>query len=152
MKYVREVIRSALVPHTPEQMFALVEDVERYPEFLPGVVAARLAQSSESQQVGTLEMERAGLREKFTTRNTLSRPGRIGMQLVDGPFRMLEGEWTFAPILENGNVRGTRVGLTICFEFRNPLTSMLLSRSFEGIFASLIDSFTQRARAVYGAG
>lgn len=147
---MREVIRSALVPHTPEQMFALVEDVERYPEFLPGVVDASLQQSSDTQQLGTLEMERAGIRERFTTRNTLVRPGRIGMQLVDGPFRTLEGEWTFVPILENGVVRGTKVGLAIRFEFRNPLTSMLLSRSFEGIFASLIDSFTQRARGVYG--
>jgi len=147
---MREVIRSALVPHTPEQMFALVEDVERYPEFLPGVVGAKLAESGETRQIGMLEMEKAGIREKFTTRNTLSRPGRIGMQLVNGPFRTLEGEWTFVPILENGVVRGTRVGLAIRFEFRNPLTSMLLSRSFEGIFASLIDSFTQRARAVYG--
>lgn len=147
---MREVIRSALVPHTPEQMFALVEDVARYPEFLPGVVGANLQASSETQQLGTLEMERAGIREKFTTRNTLARPGRIGMQLVDGPFRTLEGEWTFVPILENGVVRGTKVGLKIRFEFRNPLTAMLLSRSFESVFASLIDSFTRRARVVYG--
>lgn len=147
---MREVVRSALVPHTPEQMFALVEDVERYPEFLPGVVGARLNERGETQQLGTLEMERAGIREKFTTRNILTRPSRIGMQLVDGPFRSLEGEWTFVPIMENGAVRGTKVGLRIRFEFRNPLTSMLLSRSFEGIFASLLDSFTQRARGVYG--
>jgi ribosome-associated toxin RatA of RatAB toxin-antitoxin module len=148
---MREVVRSALVPHTPEQMFALVEDVRRYPEFLPGVVGATLVEQKDAEQIGTLEMERAGIREKFTTRNTLTRPERIDMHLLNGPFRSLEGVWTFLPILEDGVVKGTRVGLTIRFEFRNPLTSMLLSRSFEATFASLIDSFTQRARVVYGA-
>ena len=148
---MREVVRSALVPHTPEQMFALVEDVARYPEFLPGVVGAKVIDQRETEQTGTLEMERAGIRESFTTRNTLTHPERIDMHLLDGPFRSLEGVWTFVPILEDGVVRGTRVGLRIRFEFRNPLTAMLLSRSFESIFASLIDSFTQRARDVYGA-
>ena len=148
---MREVVRSALVSHTPEQMFALVEDVGRYPEFLPGVVGATLVEQKGAEQIGTLEMERAGIREKFTTRNTLTRPERIDMHLLTGPFRSLEGVWTFVPILEAGVVKGTRVGLTIRFEFRNPLTSMLLSRSFEATFASLIDSFTRRARVVYGA-
>ena len=148
---MREVIRSALVPQTPAQMFALVEDVERYPEFLPGVVAARLLERSDSDLVGMLEMERAGIREKFTTRNTLLHPERIDMKLVEGPFRTLEGEWTFVPIMEAGIVRGTRVGLKIRFEFRNPLTSLLLSRTFETTFASLIDAFTRRAKDVYGA-
>jgi ribosome-associated toxin RatA of RatAB toxin-antitoxin module len=149
---MREVVRSALVSHTPAQMFALVEDVERYPEFLPGVVAAKLVETRDQQQIGRLEMEKAGVREQFTTRNTLTRPDRIDMHLLDGPFRSLEGVWTFVPILEAGVVKGTRVGLSVQFEFKNPLTSMLLSRSFEGIFASLIDSFTQRARIVYGPG
>lgn len=148
---MREVIRSALVPQTPAQMFALVEDVERYPEFLPGVVGAKLVERSASELVGMLEMERAGIREKFTTRNTLSHPERIGMKLVNGPFRTLEGEWTFVPIMEAGVVRGTRVGLSIRFEFKNPLASLLLARTFETTFASLIDAFTRRARDVYGA-
>jgi len=149
---MREVVRSALVSHTPAQMFALVEDVERYPEFLPGVVGAKLVETRDQQQIGRLEMEKAGVRQQFTTRNTLTRPDRIDMHLLDGPFRSLEGVWTFVPILEDGVVKGTRVGLSVQFEFKNPLTSMLLSRSFEGIFASLIDSFTQRARIVYGPG
>jgi ribosome-associated toxin RatA of RatAB toxin-antitoxin module len=147
---MREVVRSALVSHTPAQMFALVEDVERYPEFLPGVVGAKLVETRDQQQIGRLEMEKAGVREQFTTRNTLTRPDRIDMHLLDGPFRSLEGVWTFVPILEDGVVKGTRVGLSVQFEFKNALTSMLLSRSFEAIFASLIDSFTQRARVVYG--
>jgi ribosome-associated toxin RatA of RatAB toxin-antitoxin module len=149
---MREVIRSALVPHTPAQMFALVEDVERYPEFLPGVVGAHLVEQKDGEQVGRLEMEKAGVREQFTTRNMLTRPERIDMHLLNGPFRSLEGVWTFVPILEDGVVKGTRVGLSVRFEFKNPLTSMLLSRSFEVIFASLIDSFTKRARVVYGPG
>ena len=97
-------------------------------------------------------MERAGIRERFTTRNMLFRPERITMELVEGPFRRLEGEWTFLPIKDGETLRGTRVGLTIRFEFRNPVTALLLSRSFEAVFASLIDAFTRRARMIYGPG
>ena len=79
---MREVKRSALVPYTAEQMFALVEDIERYPQFLPWVTAAQLVERTASEVVGRLEMHRAGMREIITTRNVLNPPGEITLALV----------------------------------------------------------------------
>lgn len=144
---MKEVKRSALVPYTPEQMFALVEDIERYPQFLPWVSAAQLLERTPGEVVGRLEMHRAGMREVITTRNVLTPHREITLALVAGPFRTLEGRWTFEPI---GEDRGTRVGLSIRFEFANPMFNLLLSRTFEKSCNELVDAFVTRARAVYG--
>jgi ribosome-associated toxin RatA of RatAB toxin-antitoxin module len=145
---MREVKRSALVPYTAAQIFALVEDIERYPEFVPWVSRAEIISRSEREVVGQLEMHRGGVREKFTTRNALNPPREITLTLVSGPFKTLEGRWTFDPIGD----RGTKVGLAIRFEFANAVMSLLLSRSFEKNCGELIDAFVARARAVYGDG
>ena len=143
---MREVKRSALVPYTAEQMFALVEDIERYPEFLPWVIAAQVIERKPDEVIGRLEMHRGGVREKFTTRNQLTRPTEIKLTLVEGPFRTLEGHWSFEPIAE----RGVKVALSIRFEFANPVLGLLLSRSFEKNFGELINAFVERARSIYG--
>jgi ribosome-associated toxin RatA of RatAB toxin-antitoxin module len=143
---MRQVDRTALVPYTPEQMFALVADIERYPEFVPWVVAARVLKREENGMIGQLEMERAGVREKFTTRNILEPPNRMSLALVEGPFRLLDGLWTFDALAD----RGTKVRLTIRFEFANPLTAMFLSRTFEKSCIEMVDAFVLRARAIYG--
>jgi ribosome-associated toxin RatA of RatAB toxin-antitoxin module len=143
---MREVNRSALVPYTAEQMFALVEDIERYPDFVPWVVAAQVIERTPDAVVGRLEMQRSGVREKFTTRNVLTRPKEIAMTLVEGPFRTLEGRWTFEPIAE----RGVKVSLSVRFEFASAVLGLLLSRSFEKNFSELINAFVERARETYG--
>jgi ribosome-associated toxin RatA of RatAB toxin-antitoxin module len=144
---MREVKRSALVPYTAEQMFALVEDIERYPQFLPWVSAAQLIERTAQVVVGRLEMHRAGMREVITTRNELTPPREITLSLVAGPFKTLDGRWTFEPI---GEDRGSRVSLSIRFEFANAMLNLLLSRSFEKSCNELVDAFVARARAVYG--
>src|SRR5688500_15956389 len=146
---MKEVKRSALVPYTAEQMFALVEDIERYPQFLPWASAAQLLERTPRGVVGRLEMHRAGLREVVTTRNVLSPHREITLSLVAGPFKTLEGRWTFEPI---GTDRGARVSLSMRFEFANPMLSLLLSRTFEKSCNELVDSFVARARSVYGKG
>ncbi len=148
---MREVKRSALVPYTPAQMFALVEDFERYPEFLPWASGARLLSREGNEMVGRLELERMGIREYFTTRNVLQAPHQMDMQLVEGPFRTLQGSWRFTEIRDaEGQPRGTRVELDIRFEFRNAMLELLMGKSFEGSCGSLVDAFTRRARAMYG--
>lgn len=143
---MRRVDRSALVPYSPQQMFALVTDIESYPQFVPWVAAAELVQRTDREVIGKLQMEKAGIRETFTTRNTLKSPSEIVLTLVDGPFRKLEGLWKFDDL----QGRGTRVGLTIEFEFANLMLSLLLSRTFEKSCAELVDAFVARARSVYG--
>lgn len=134
-----------MVPFTPAQMFALVADIERYPEFVPWVTAAKVLKREENTIIGQLEMERAGVREKFTTRNDFEAPTRMSLALVEGPFRLLDGLWTFEALGD----RGTKIRLTIRFEFKNPITAMLLSRAFEKNCAEMVDAFVLRARSMY---
>jgi ribosome-associated toxin RatA of RatAB toxin-antitoxin module len=145
---MREVNRSALTPYSPAQMFALVEDIERYPEFLPWVSRAQLLERREGEILGALEMHRAGVTERFTTRNVLTPPREITLHLVSGPFRTLEGRWTFENIAD----RGARVSLSVRFEFANPVLALLLTRTFEKNCTDLLNAFVQRARKLYGQG
>jgi ribosome-associated toxin RatA of RatAB toxin-antitoxin module len=145
---IREIKRTALVTYTPEQMFDLVVDVERYPQFLPWVAGAELHEKNDRELMASLTMERAGVKQRFTTRNLMERPEWMSMQLVEGPFRLLEGLWTYNAI----GTAGTRVVLEMKFAFSNPVSSMLFGRAFEHSVGQLIDAFVQRAKRVYGNG
>jgi ribosome-associated toxin RatA of RatAB toxin-antitoxin module len=148
---MRELNRNALVPYTPEQMFALVDDIPRYTEFLPWLSAAEELQRTESERVGRLTIARVGISGQFTTRNQVSPPGRLEMRLLDGPFKTLEGTWSFVPIVDaQGTVRGTNISLMMRFEFNNRMTELLLGKIFETSCDRLVSAFTQRAKALYG--
>jgi ribosome-associated toxin RatA of RatAB toxin-antitoxin module len=145
---IREIQRSALVTFSPEQMFDLVVDVERYPEFLPWVVGAEVHEKTLHGLLASMEMQRAGMRERFTTRNVMERPTWMTLELVQGPFRLLEGRWTFMPIGD----AGTRIELGMRFEFANPVVALLFGKAFEQSCGQLIDAFIARARQVHGGG
>lgn len=144
---IHEIRRSALVVFSPEQMFDLVVDVERYPEFLPWVATGVLHEKSDHELLASMEMQRSGVRERFTTRNTFDRPGFMTLQLVKGPFRLLEGRWSFAPI----GISGTRIELEMRFEFGNAVIELLFGKAFEQSCGQLIDAFIARARQLHGA-
>lgn len=144
---IREIKRTALVTYTPPQMFDLVVDVERYREFLPWVTGATVHEKSERDLVASMTMERAGVRQSFSTRNEMQRPDWMTMKLVNGPFRILEGKWQFTAIGD----AGTKIVLDMRFEFANPLASMLFGRAFEQSIGDLIDAFVARAKQIYGA-
>ena len=143
----REIKRTALVTFTPEQMFDLVVDVERYREFLPWVAGAEVHERTGRDLQASLTRERAGIRQSFTTRNVMQRPDWMSLELVNGPFKRLDGLWTFAAI----GAAGTKVVLDMKFEFANPVASMLFGRAFEQSVGELIDAFVARARQVHGA-
>jgi ribosome-associated toxin RatA of RatAB toxin-antitoxin module len=144
---IHEVRRSALVTFSPEQMFDLVIDVERYPQFLPWVTSAELHEKSDRDLLASMEMQRAGVSERFTTRNTFERPAVMTLRLVRGPFRLLEGRWSFTRIAD----AGTRIELEMRFEFANPVVSLLFGKAFEQSCNSLIDAFIVRARQLHGS-
>ena len=138
--------RSALVMHTPAQMFALVNDVRRYPEFLPWCTASQVREISECERVATVQVERSVLRTSFTTRNTLIPGRKILMRLAEGPFRQLVGDWSFDPIGD----QGARVTFHVEFEFNNQLIAVALNSAFESVCAAMVDAFVERAKKVYG--
>ena len=139
------VERSALVTFTAAQMFALVNDVGRYPEFLPWCTGARVEEISDTERVASMSIARGVLRTEFTTRNTLTQDAQILMHLVDGPFRDLTGEWRFDAI----GTRGSRVHFRVEFEFKNRLTAAAFNAVFEALCGSIVDAFVQRAHKVY---
>jgi len=140
---MREVKRSALVAESPARLFALISDVERYPEFVPGCTHARIESRTPHEVVATIGLQRGALRTEFTSRNELEPDRRVTMHLVRGPFRLLEGEWLLMPIGE----AGCRVELTMRFAFSNPVTAVILEPLFEETVGSLMDAFIARARA-----
>jgi ribosome-associated toxin RatA of RatAB toxin-antitoxin module len=143
---IHEVRRTALVTYSPAQMFDLVVDVERYCEFLPWVKGAHVHARTERDLQASITMERAGVRQTFTTRNEMDRPNWMSLTLVEGPFRMLDGIWTFSPI----GTAGTKVVLDMKFEFGSPIASMLFGKAFEQSIGQLIDAFVARAKTAYG--
>jgi ribosome-associated toxin RatA of RatAB toxin-antitoxin module len=149
---MREVKHSALVAQPPGRLFALINDVESYPRFIPWCTHAKVLSRSDREIVATIGVQRGPLQSELTTRNELVPDSRIVMHLVDGPFKMLTGEWLLAPIAGmsgTGNEGGgCRVQLTMKFAFKNPLTAMLFEQKFAETVSSLMDAFVARARAL----
>ena len=141
---MREVKRSALVNKPPAELFALINDIESYPQFLPWCTHARVVSRTPTEIVATLGVRQGTLHGEFTTRNTLEPDHRILMQLVSGPFRKLEGEWRLTPI----EPEGCRVELNMRFAFSHRLTAMLFEPKFAATMGSLVDAFVARARAL----
>lgn len=145
---MRDVRRSALLPYAPAQVYGLVADVERYPEFLPWCTAARILVQDDEEMTVTLGLSSGLARASFTTRNRLD-PGRsLTMSLVDGPFDHLEGRWDFTPIRS----AGTRADLHVAFATHGLVGAIALGPVFEGACNHLVDAFARRAREVFGGG
>ena len=141
---MREVKRSALVAQSPGRMYALINDVESYPSFVPWCTHARIDSRTEREIVATLGVKRGPLRAEFTTRNVLEPETSVTMHLVKGPFRLLEGQWRLTPIAD----AGCRIELSMRFAFANALSAMLFESLFEETAASLVDAFVKRAKTV----
>jgi len=139
---MREVKRSALVNRPPADVFALINDIESYPQFLPWCSHARVQSRSAAEIIATVGVRQGALRGEFTTRNTLEPERRVHMQLLSGPFRTLEGEWLLTPL-----EAGCRVELTMRFAFSNPLTALLFEPKFAATIGSLVGAFVARARS-----
>jgi ribosome-associated toxin RatA of RatAB toxin-antitoxin module len=127
-------------------MFDLVNDVERYPEFLHWCRGARIDARQGNTIEATLDIGVLGFERSFRTRNTLLRPTRIGLELVSGPFRRLRGEWHFAPASEPG----TDVSLSLHFEVTLSPFGVVFARVFEELAGSQMSAFTARAAKIYG--
>lgn len=142
---MRTVNRSALVPYSAGEMFALVDDIESYPDFLPWCASADVHIRSAGTVEATLEIRRAGVQKSFKTRNTLLANERIDIALLGGPFRHLAGGWQFHSLDE----RACKVSLQLEFDFEHAIASLFFGRVFEDISNSLVDAFTRRANVVY---
>jgi ribosome-associated toxin RatA of RatAB toxin-antitoxin module len=141
------VDRSALVGYSAQQMFALVAEIESYPLFLPWCERAVVSLREPGRTVATLRINFHGLNEEFTTEN-VSEPGaRIDMKLVSGPFRALDGSWSFTGLGE----RGCKVELSLRYEFSSAILEKAIGPVFRGIADSFVEAFVRRAVQKYGS-
>lgn len=145
---MKTVHKSVLLWYSAEEMFELVTDVARYPEFLPWCDHAAVLESTADGMKAEVGISFAGVRQTFTTRNTHV-PGRqVDLQLVDGPFSHLEGHWRFQPV-GTGSERACRVELDLRYGFRSRTLAGLVGPVFDRIAGSLVDAFVKRAEQVY---
>lgn len=146
---MKTVHKSVLIWYRPEEMYALVVDVVAYPQFLPWCDHANVVAVDGKGMTAELGIAFGGVRQTFTTRN-LHTPGRaVAMQLVNGPFSRLDGEWRFIP-LGDGTQRAARVELVLNYGFDNVALGALVGPVFDRIAGSLVDAFVKRAEQVYG--
>jgi len=143
---MRRVSRSALVPYTVDQMYALVADVESYPDFLPWCRRVTVHRREGQHVEATLEAGRGSISKSFRTNNTLVPNESIRMELARGTFRHLSGLWRFEPIGD----AGSRVSLDMEFDFDNRLTDLVFGAFFEDTCDSMVDAFTKRAQERFG--
>ncbi|HZF17718.1 MAG TPA: type II toxin-antitoxin system RatA family toxin [Steroidobacteraceae bacterium] len=142
---IKTVERSLLLPYSPGQMYALVNDVERYPQFLPGCAAARVVEADAAHMVAAVDIRKGPLHLSFTTRNRLEPDRRIDMELIDGSFRSLRGAWRFDDIAGEG-VRAT---LTLEYDFAARAAKLLLEPVFDRVCQSIMGAFARRANEIY---
>tara|TARA_R110001606_G_C15288443_1_gene641306 strand:- start:140 stop:568 length:429 start_codon:yes stop_codon:yes gene_type:complete len=139
------VTRSALVAFSAESMFDLINDVQRYPEFLPGCAQTKVLDETPQSMDASLLISKAGIKQWFTTRNELARGQYIKMHLVDGPFSELRGGWTFKPLTESA----CKIELNLDFSFSSRLVEMAFGRVFNSIASNMVVAFTKRAKEIY---
>lgn len=141
-----EIRRSALVKYSPAQMFDLVNEVEAYPKRFSWCAGARIIERREDALVAQLDLQFAGFRQSFTTRNTVDPPKRLKMDLVEGPFRTLEGVWDFIALGD----AGCKVAFALDFDYAGRLGGGALKLGFQGLAGRMVNDFCREAEHVYG--
>jgi coenzyme Q-binding protein COQ10 len=142
-----------VLPYTPEQLFDLVAQVERYPEFLPWCLASRIRTSEGNVVIADLVIGYKMIRERFTSRVTLDRPRRVDVTYTEGPFRYLNNHWIFEPLPSSPQypAGGTLLDFFVDFEFHSRLLQSLITVLFNEAVRRMVGAFEARAKALYGA-
>ena len=140
------VQRSALVMHSAQAMFDLVNDVANYPLFMEGCQSAEVLEQTEHQMVARLDLKKGGVKTSFMTRNKLQAPSVIEMSLEDGPFRRLKGVWRFKALTP----QACKVSLDLEFEFNSMAVGLAASKLFSNMANELVDSLCRRADQIHG--
>jgi ribosome-associated toxin RatA of RatAB toxin-antitoxin module len=140
-----QITRSALVMHSAERMFDLVNDVRRYPEFLQGCTATEVVNESDDVIEARLTLSKVGFEQSFTTRNTLSRPSKMEIQLVEGPFSRFTGTWYFQPLSDSA----CKVSVELEFEMASRIAGAAMGALFKQVAGMMVDAFVKRAKEIY---
>jgi ribosome-associated toxin RatA of RatAB toxin-antitoxin module len=142
---VGSVERSVLVGHPAQEMYSLVDDVERYPEFLPWCAGARVEMRDGRSTRAAIVIDYRGIKQRFETENRTQPPERIEIRLLSGPFRKLDGLWLFTPLAPDA----CKIQFRLHYEFSNRLLEKLVGPVFRHIASTLLDAFLQRAEQLH---
>ncbi|WP_341679031.1 type II toxin-antitoxin system RatA family toxin [Niveibacterium sp. SC-1] len=140
-----EVRKTVLIEFTPEQMFGLVDGVEDYPRFLPWCGGAEVIERTDAHTAARLHINYHGLKSHFATRNAKRRPEHMHIVLVEGPFKLLEGDWNFVALGE----RACKIEFRLHYEFSNKLIEKAVGPVFHHIASTFVDAFVKRAEQMY---
>lgn len=143
---MKRITRSAILEHAASAMYALVERIEAYPEFLPWCAEAQVRERTAGRTVATLAVGMKGMRYRFTTENANRPHEAIDMRLVEGPFRHFAAHWRFSPL----GALAVRIDFALEYEFAGAIVSRVLGPVFETIADTMVDAFKRRADTVYG--
>ncbi|MCZ6804632.1 MAG: type II toxin-antitoxin system RatA family toxin [Proteobacteria bacterium] len=141
-----KISKRANVAYSANQMFALVNDIKSYPDFLPWCSGTNVLEDNGDSLIASVSISLGKITQTFTTANTIQPDTSINMKLVKGPFKEMNGHWQFHDDA-NG---GCSVSLNMQFEFKNRLLKHTFGTAFKKITDSLVDAFIERARVVYG--
>jgi ribosome-associated toxin RatA of RatAB toxin-antitoxin module len=136
-----KIERSALLPYAADDLFELVNQVEDYPQYMSGCVGVDVLSRSDDHLEARLHLSKAGVKQSFTTRNQLTKPTKMVMTLVDGPFKQFSGEWTFVPLGESAS----KVNLNLEFEMNSGILQAAASKLFEYTANEMLDALVKRA-------
>jgi ribosome-associated toxin RatA of RatAB toxin-antitoxin module len=147
---MKTVHKSVLIWYSAEEMFALVTDIDRYPEFLPWCDRASVVPEGEHGMRAEIGIAFGGIHQTFRTHNEHV-PGReVTMRLIEGPFSRLDGQWKFSP-LGTAEQRACKVELELHYGFDNAALSKLVGPVFDKIASSMVEAFVKRAEQIYGS-
>jgi coenzyme Q-binding protein COQ10 len=134
-----------ILPYSQDQLFDMVADVRRYPEFLPWCVGARVISRTDSELIADLTIGFKMFRETFRSQVTLERPGHVHVRYLTGPFRYLNNHWRFNPV-----ANGTEVDFFVDFEFKSRLLQAVIGTVFNEAVRLMVRAFERRALVLYG--
>jgi ribosome-associated toxin RatA of RatAB toxin-antitoxin module len=143
-----EISRSALVMHSVEDMYRIINDVLAYPKFLPDCSDSKIVSQDEQSMTASLLVSKGGLKKWFTTRNTFIQNQQIALNLVDGPFKTLKGTWQLTPLSDDA----CKIHLALEYEFSSKVFDLAFGRVFNNLANNMVQAFTQRAKEVHRRG
>ncbi len=140
-----QVQKTVLINHSASRMYALVDDVKKYPEFLPWCGGVDLIKRDELSTIATLHIAYHGLHQKFTTENHKTHPNLMEIKLKDDPFKHLEGVWRFIEL----NEQACKIEFMLNYEFTNVFLEKIIAPVFSHIANTFVDGFVARANVIY---
>ena len=147
---MKTIEKTVLIWYSAQEMFDLVISVADYPQFLPWCDHATVLATQANGMTAELGLSMGALRQRFTTQNTHVEGRKVTLQLVDGPFSNLQGQWLFLPVGKTEQ-RACKIQFSLTYGFDNSALQAVVSPVFDGVASSLVDAFVKRAQKVYGA-